>query len=301
MSENNHWPVKTRDLHNHHMDSTIWDEFVFRDDDIIIGTYAKAGTTWTQQIVGQLIFRGDPAVEVGMLSHWLDLRVIPSEITLDMLDQQTHRRILKTHLPADALVYSATAKYLYVARDLPDVVWSLHNHLFNATDEFFAMFNDTPGRVGPALERPGPDIHAFWYQFLRNDGSPMWSFWENLRTWWTWRNLPNVRLVHFNDLKRDLEGEIRAIAAFLQIPIEESHWAAMVEHCSFDWMKAHAGIVTPGGGEVFKGGAQTFIHKGTNKRWKDVLNAADLKEYRTLAETQLGTECLAWLENGKEG
>ena len=51
-------PVKTRELHNHHFDSTIWNDFAFRDDDIVIATYAKSGTTWTQQIVGQLIFGG---------------------------------------------------------------------------------------------------------------------------------------------------------------------------------------------------------------------------------------------------
>ncbi len=35
-------PQKTRELHNHHFDSTIWNDFEFRDDDIIISTYAKS-------------------------------------------------------------------------------------------------------------------------------------------------------------------------------------------------------------------------------------------------------------------
>ena len=52
------YPRKTRELHNHHFDSTIWNDFAFRDDDIVIATYAKSGTTWMQQIVGQLIFDG---------------------------------------------------------------------------------------------------------------------------------------------------------------------------------------------------------------------------------------------------
>ncbi|MEJ2441129.1 MAG: sulfotransferase domain-containing protein, partial [Gammaproteobacteria bacterium] len=30
------WPGR---LHNHHFDSTIWNDFKFRDDDIIIATY----------------------------------------------------------------------------------------------------------------------------------------------------------------------------------------------------------------------------------------------------------------------
>ena len=46
------WPQKQRELRNHHFDSTIWNDFAFRDDDIIIATYGKSGTTWVQQILG---------------------------------------------------------------------------------------------------------------------------------------------------------------------------------------------------------------------------------------------------------
>ncbi len=107
-----HWPTKTREIHNHHFDSTIWNEFRFRDDDIIIGTYAKSGTTWTQQIVSQLIFQGAEGLEVAEMSPWLDLRVPPKEVKLPAVEAQQHRRFLKTHLPVDALVFSPKAKYL---------------------------------------------------------------------------------------------------------------------------------------------------------------------------------------------
>lgn len=55
-------PKKTRELHNHHFDSSIWNDFPFRDDDIIVSTYAKAGTTWMQQIIAQMMFGGDPDI-----------------------------------------------------------------------------------------------------------------------------------------------------------------------------------------------------------------------------------------------
>lgn len=70
-------PVKTRELHNHHSDSTIWNDLKFRDDDIVIATYAKSGTTWLQQIVSQLIFDGQEGLPVAEMSPWLDLRVPP--------------------------------------------------------------------------------------------------------------------------------------------------------------------------------------------------------------------------------
>ena len=34
------WPRKTRELMNHHMDSTVWNAFAFRGDDVVI---ARAG------------------------------------------------------------------------------------------------------------------------------------------------------------------------------------------------------------------------------------------------------------------
>ena len=58
-------PTKTREMHNHHFDSTIWNDLEFRDDDIVISTYAKSGTTWTQQIVAQLLFGPDPNLKVA--------------------------------------------------------------------------------------------------------------------------------------------------------------------------------------------------------------------------------------------
>jgi aryl sulfotransferase len=110
-------PRKTRELHNHHFDSTIWNGFRFRDDDIVIATYAKSGTTWVQQIVAQLLFAGAEGLEVAEMSPWLDLRVPPKEVKLSAVEAQAHRRFIKTHLPVDALVYSPRAKYLYVGRD----------------------------------------------------------------------------------------------------------------------------------------------------------------------------------------
>src|SRR5579859_6635416 len=104
------WPRKTRELRNRFVDSRIWNEFPMRDDDIVIATYAKAGTTWMQQIVAQLLFRGDPDLEVGAMSPWLDRLGQPRAEKFERLAAQTHRRFLKTHLPADALVFSPTAR-----------------------------------------------------------------------------------------------------------------------------------------------------------------------------------------------
>ncbi len=291
-------PTKTRELHNHHFDSTIWNELRFRDDDIVISTYAKSGTTWMQQIVGQLLFGPDPELSVAEMSPWLDLRVPPKEVKLPQVEAQTHRRFLKTHLPLDALVFSPHAKYVYIGRDGRDVVWSMFNHHVNANQLWYDALNDTPGRVGPPIERPPADIRDYWRDWLDRDGHPFWPFWDNVRTWWSARHLDNVLLVHFADLKRDMEGGMRRIAQFLDIPVDEATWPAVVEYCSFDWMKQHATKSVPLGGAFWDTGAQVFINKGTNGRWADTLTAADVAEYEERALLELGPDCAAWLAHG---
>lgn len=289
-------PRKTRELHNHHMDSTVWNDFAFRDDDVIVGTYAKAGTTWTQQIVGQLIFQGE-VVPIHEISPWWDMRIIPPEVR-DMVRAQTHRRVIKTHLPADALVMSSKAKYIYIARDGRDVVWSLHNHHAGFKPETYDMFNLTPGLVGDPLPIADPDIRRYFLTWLEKDGAPFWSFWENLATWWAIRDQPNVKLIHFNQLKADLGGEMRAIADFLEVDIPAERWPTVVEHCTFDYMKAHASLYAPLGGSVWEQGADTFIHKGVNGRWRDVLTPADCAAYEHMAVEKLGPDCARWLATG---
>jgi aryl sulfotransferase len=292
------WPVKSREIHNHHMDSTVWNDFIFRDDDVIIATWAKSGTTWMQQIVSQLIFNGAEGIDVPQISPWLDLRIMPPE-AIAAVAQQTHRRFIKTHLPADAMIISPKAKYIYVARDGRDAAWSAYNHLSNFRPDVFDMFNNAPGRVGPELPVPGPSVHQFYREWFQKDGYPLWSFWENIRSWWNIRHLPNVMLIHFNDLKQDLPGSIRMVAKFLDIAVDEKTFPAIVEHCSFDYMKRNAHLSAPLGGTIWEGGAQTFINSGTNGRWQTTLTPADNRAYEARAIGEIGADCAAWLEAGR--
>ncbi|MGD9614858.1 MAG: sulfotransferase domain-containing protein [Alphaproteobacteria bacterium] len=293
------WPVKTREFHNHHFDSTVWNGLRFRDDDIIVATYAKTGTTWTQQIIAQLLFEDADALPVADMSPWLDLRVPPNDVKLAALDAQTHRRFIKTHLPLDVLVYSPRARYLYIARDGRDVVWSMYNHHANANAFWYRTLNDTPGRVGPPIEKPPGSTRQYSLDWMDKDGHPFWPFWEHIASWWAARDLPNLLLLHFEELRADLPGTIRRIAAFLDIPIDERRFPTIVEHCGFAWMKRNATKSTPLGGAFWDGGAQVFVNKGTNGRWRDVLTADDIRRYETTARERLGEECALWLATGR--
>lgn len=298
MPTNDLWPRKTREFQNHHMDSTIWNRFAFRPDDVIISTYAKSGTTWTQQIVGQILLGGDPEVRVAELSPWLDMR-LPSEAEkFALLEAQTHRRFIKTHLPLDAFVFRPELKHIYIARDGRDIAWSMHNHANNFLPEVYHMLNTLPGLVGPPLEHPETDVLAFFRRWLAEDGAPFWSLWENVRTWWQVRDLPNVLMLHYSDMIGDLPATVARIASFLEVELDTGTFERVVRHSSFEWMKANADKAAPLGGSIFRGGAETFINKGSNGRWQEVLTKDDRTAYEARALAELGPECAAWLATG---
>ena len=103
----------------------------------------------------------------------------------------------------------------------------------------------------------------------------------------------------FANLKSDLPGEIRRIAEFIETPIDESRWQDILLHCSFDYMKANATKTVPLGGAFWDGGAETFIHKGTNGRWRDVLSAEEIARYEQRAASELDRDCAHWLSTGE--
>lgn len=293
---------------NHHLDSTRWDDFKVRDDDIIIATPYKSGTTWMQNIVRHLVFLGQEEMPApAEVSPWLDNRLFPIEERLSLLEAQEHRRFIKTHLPLDGVPFYSEAKYIVVGRDSRDVFMSLWNHYRNYTPEFIKLANeDVPGLVGAVLPPPPVDIGSFWYMWMtrgwfdwEREGYPFWSNLSHVQTWWDFRRLPNIAFVHFADLLEDPSGEIARLAEFLDIDASADQVGLIVEATSFQSMKANAEDYAPAGGRAWKGGAQTFMNQGINGRWKNVLVPEDLSLYQESAARILSPSCQQWLENGR--
>ena len=295
------WPRKTREVQNPVSDSTRWNDFRYRPDDIVIVTWGKTGTTWMQQIVGQIVCGAPDDLWPVFDSPWLDMRIFPIDEVLGGLEAQTHRRFIKTHLPIDALVCSPSAKYIYVARDARDVVWSAYNHHASFTQEALDAFNHTPGLVGPPLGLPTMSVREYYLYFLEHGGTLpgfLTDFWDHVQGWWDVRTAPNVLLVHFNGLKTDLAHEVRRIARFLDVDISGRQMATILEHCSFDYMRRAFSKVDLLQ-KFFTGGGETFIHKGTNGRWRDVLSAAESARCDEQAARYLTPECSHWLKTGE--
>ena len=92
---------------------------------------------------------------------------------------------------------------------------------------------------------------------------------------------------------------MRRIASFLDIKVEEELWPSLVEHCGLDDMRKTASADSQLLDVVFKEGANTFFHKGTNGRWRDVLSSADVQRYVELALANLTPACTHWVATGE--
>jgi aryl sulfotransferase len=300
-------PERTRVYQCHHFDSTRWDYYTPRDDDIIIATSYKAGTTWTQGIVANLLFPdGEFPAPPSMLSPWVDMRFVPLEVFLNGIEAQTSRRFLKTHLPLDGMRYEPQLKYVYVSRDGRDVFMSMWNHYSNMKRDKIDHMNEIPGRAGDPFPYPPSDIHDFWKTWVSDNwfdgevgGWPYWSHLSNVQTWWDYRHLPNIEFFHYNDLLERPEQEIRRLADYLEIEVPEQYWSRILEAVSFDSMKARGDDYVPDGGAFWEGGANTFLNKGVNGRWNAVLTDEELAQYDAACEKALTPDCRQWLESGR--
>lgn len=273
-------------------DNLRWAGFTHRPGDVFVCTPPKCGTTWTQTIVTTLIFGGEPMPDpVLVLSPWLEMRFLPLDEVLSGLSQQRHRRCIKSHTPADGIPWWDDARYIVVGRDGRDAFMSFLNHMRSMRLDVMMQLVESAMAEGIELGAPPPihDVHEFFTWWL--DGATLFRFFA---TFWQRRAQPNVLFVHFNDLKADLDGQMRRIARFLDIAVDEDRWPAMVEFCTFESMKANADLIGPFD-VMFEGGAESFLYKGTNDRWRDVLTAEELAAFDARANELLPADARAWL------
>jgi aryl sulfotransferase len=198
--------------------------------DVFVMTYAKSGTNWAMQIAHQLIYHGR-----GEFDHLHD--IVPWPDTAAMggflkryaipLDQASHwqasperKRVIKTHFNWELLPYSEHAHYIAVIRDPKDVLVS--NYLF-VRDSLY----------GAAM----PSIDTWFKLFLTPDFVLGGSWAVNAAGYWAQRRRPNVLILSFKALKRDLKAAVVTVADFLSIRVSDDVIAEVCRKSTFEYMK----------------------------------------------------------------
>lgn len=285
------------------IDSTRWEHYTPRKGDVIISTSYKSGTAWMQLIVCLLIKKDCEGL--GKLSPWLEEVSQPIENVMSRLDAQTSRRVIKTHLPLDALPYFPEVYYIVVCRDPRDVFMSLWNHYQNYTETYYQQVNQNLGPNDPIFPKCPENIHDFWQTWItkawfpwENEGYPFWGNLRHTQTWWDYRHLPNIQLIHFNQLLQEPAHEISKVADFIQVPCSPTDIAQIVKQTAFDQVRANSDSFFTGGTKNFKKGSKSLFHKGTNGRWRTVLSLEELEQYQHYMQKNLSPDIVRWLETG---
>ncbi len=301
------------------LDSQRWTRFEPRADDIVIATFPKSGTTWMQRIVDLLVFLTPDVRPVGTISPWLDCTFFEAlDDDLERLRAQTHRRYVKSHLPFDALPLWDSVKYIHVARDGRDARLSWMNHQQGFTP---AMRTRIASRaLALAKERkevpsgppppPPEDPREFllqWFDELevaqqeRSAGAMTGNldYFGFEATYWRERTRPNLLLVHYNDLKENLEEEMWRIASFLEIAPPQDVMPHLVDAARFETMRRDGNRLNPALETSFDRGAERFINQGLSGRWRQHLTAGDVSRYEAIASRATTPRLAQWLQGGR--
>ncbi|KAF4084629.1 hypothetical protein AMELA_G00108400 [Ameiurus melas] len=239
----------------------------FRPDpsDLLISTYPKAGTTWTQEIVDLLLHNGDAEIckraPTIIRNPFLEINSpppIPSG--LDLLKTMKPPRFIKTHLPIQLVpegFWENKCKVIYVAR--------------NAKDNLVSYYHFD--RMNLTQPEPGP-----WEEYVQKfmKGKLAWGSWyDHVKGFWKEREKKNILYLFYEDMKENPRREIVRIMRYLDLLLSDDIIDKIVELTSFNVMKDNPmANYTFLPKIVFDNSVSAFMRKGEVGDWTNYFTPA---------------------------
>lgn len=277
-------------------DNGAWRDFELRKDDVVVITPPKSGTTWTQSLTLCLIF-GRPGMDVAVDEHslWLDPGFRDQAGIKAILDAQTHRRCIKTHTPMDGIPHDPDVRYVAVYRHPLDAHFSMRRHAANAKiDLFNGRFagGDGPETFRLFLEDPPANEMG--------DGVTLTALVHHFRSLEAVADQPNVLMLHYADMKRDLAAEAARLSPFLGYDHPPELIREIADSLQFETVQANARAKTEHNEratDTFHDPA-AFFDSGTSRKWLGRISDADYAAYRAKLGELLPPGHARWLEEG---
>ncbi|XP_059215418.1 amine sulfotransferase-like [Centropristis striata] len=181
------------------------------------------GTAWMQQILVQIMDAAHPDGTEDATNRarvpWLEERTAD-----DPLRERPDPRMFGTHLPPDMLPQGVKAKRIkvvYVWRNPKDILVSLYHFAHSWV-----------------LLEPPQSFEDFFQQFL--DGNVyMGSWFDHVREYQEARDQLDIHFVKYEDMLKDLRGEVVKLCAFLGKDLTNEAVDHVVETSIFKNMKTN--------------------------------------------------------------
>ena len=111
---------------------------------------------------------------------------------------------------------------------------------------------------------------------------------------WARRDDGNVVLVHYDDLRQDLDGSMRRLSRRLGIAVDEERLHTLVRAAGFEVMRANAQRSVPDTLGVFKDNV-AFFRLGASGEGPALVGEEGMARYRARVEGLAPPDLLAWL------
>ena len=262
-----------------------------------------------QRLVSLLIRTSTEPFALDREFPWWEYRLaFPIDALVTHAGAMTGRRCFKSHIPYDALPKHPQVRYIHVVRDPRDVARSYHNHTSHFTEAARRQMSNE-GLGDPRIGIPYPAIESDPDRFFRRwisegalpgqcSGTPFLPYIPFERSFLDHRDDPNLLIVHYADLKRDLVDGMARIARFLGVTLPLEELAARAEHARFETMRKDGAKIIPGVVKNFEGGAETLFHCARKSGWRDVFAESDLARFDAALEAAFSPEEKRFLLEG---
>ena len=245
-----------------------------RQDDVYVLTFPKSGTTWTQELVWLL--QNDCNFE--------EAKAVPLDRRFPFMEFNVLYDFAMEELPQWATYFDTEADYLKALDEMPSPRFiKSHLHLCLLPDDLLEK-----GRAVICLRNPKDTLVSFYYHqklmkpFGYTGDFPTYfdlfmdnlvvysSYFEYVSKAWQLRNHPNVCLLFFEDMKRDMAPSVKKAARFLGKTISDEMIEAVVDHLSFKKMKKNPAVNKEERRELgLFTGEGCLMRKGETGDWKN--------------------------------
>jgi len=264
---------------------------------VVVSTRSKHGTTWVQWICTMLV-RGTSEIPGRLVdeSPWLDWLAVPLDEVLENLERQTYRRVIKTHTPLDGLPVDERVTYVVAARHPLDAAVSLYHQGNNIDRARLAAGTGNPSPTVGAVRPPLREWLSAWIAAPSSADQGLDSLEgvaHHLGDAWARRGADNVVLVHFDDLLRDLPGQIARLGEALGVTSEQDAVGGFARAAEFGAMRRRSDHLAPDPIGVLRDRAH-FFREGRSGAGVEFVDAVDLDAYHQRMQDLLEPDLLQW-------